>query len=295
MSHYAETAHQQAPDGRMTLIEHLRELRNRVFFAAVAVVVFSIAAAVFFKRVFAFLIGPYCALPASHRGGETLGGGCRLVAFSVMDQFNVVVKVSLIVGVVASAPFWLFQLWRFITPALHTHEKRRSAIFVGAGSILFGAGAVLSYLVLGRGLEFLLTVAGDNVTTLLDVSGYLRYLITMLAVFGVAFEFPLILITLNAIGMISYVRMKAWWRGMIFGLFAFCAAATPTGDPWTMTALGLAMTALYGVSLLVARLHDARKAAKERREWGDVDGESDDPDAAEDSEGGSDRDYSDIS
>lgn len=245
----------------MTLVEHLYELRARLFKSAIAFTLAAIVGFVFFPRIFAFLIQPYCALPPHARGADVTGG-CHLVAFNVFDQFNVRVKLACIVAAVVSSPVWLFQLWRFITPALHRKEKRYTLTFTGLASLLFFAGAVLSYLVLSKGLEFLLTVGGGSITTLLDVGSYMRYVVAMLMVFGIALEFPLLLIMLNFAGVLTYARMKSWWRGTVFGMFAFTAIATPSPSPFEMTALALVMCLLYGICLLVARAHDARKAKR---------------------------------
>lgn len=242
----------------MTLMEHLYELRMRLFKSAIALVVTGVLAFVFFQPIFGFLIHPYCALPAHVRDADVTGG-CHLIAYSVFDQFNVRLKVSVIVAIVVAAPVWLFQLWRFITPALHKSERRWTISFTVVASVLFFAGAAMAYYVLGKGLELLLTIAGNNVTTLLDVSSYLRYVVAMLAVFGLALEFPLLLATLNFAGIITYQRMRSWWRGIVFAIFVFTAVATPSPSPVEMTALALVMCALFGVVLVIARTHDLRK------------------------------------
>lgn len=242
----------------MTLMQHLYELRTRLFKAAIALVIAGVLAFVFFQPIFGFLIHPYCSLP-THVRDAGVSGGCHLIAYSVFDQFNVRLKVSAIVAIVFAAPVWLFQLWRFITPALHRSERRWTVSFTVVGSLLFFAGAAMAYYVLGKGLELLLTIAGNNVTTLLDVSSYLRYVVAMLAVFGLALEFPLLLTALNFAGILSYARMRSWWRGIVFAIFAFTAVATPSPSPVEMTALALVMCALFGVVLVIARTHDARK------------------------------------
>lgn len=280
----------------MTLMEHLYELRTRLFKSAIALVIAGILAFVFFQPIFSFLIHPYCALPAHVRNAD-LTGGCHLIAYSVFDQFNVRLKVSMIVAVVVAAPVWLFQLWRFITPALHRRERRWTVSFTVVASVLFFAGAAMAYYVLGKGLELLLTIAGSNVTTLLDVSSYLRYVVAMLAVFGLALEFPLLLASLNFAGVLSYQRMRSWWRGIVFVIFVFTAVATPSPSPVEMTALALVMCLLFGVVLVIARAHDRRK---ERRVAADGLAGLDDDDTSPLDEGPAaredeQRDFTDIS
>jgi len=251
-------------DGRMTLVEHLYELRNRLFVAAVALIVASIFCFVFFQPIFAFIIHPYCRLPSPK---TTLNGhSCTLFAFSVLDQFNARLRVSMFVGAIISAPVSLYELWRFITPGLHSKERKWSMIFVGIGSVLFALGTVLAYFALYTGLEFLLSVGGGSVTTLLDISGYLRYITAMVLVFGLAFEFPLVLGMLNAVGILSHQRLAGWRRQAIFLVFLFAAFATPGQDPFGMTALGAALWLLYEFTLVITRIHDSRKARREARQ-----------------------------
>jgi sec-independent protein translocase protein TatC len=255
-----------SPDGRMTLVEHLYELRGRLFKAAVAVVLASILSYVFFEPIFTFIIHPYCRLPQTKTG---TGHGCTLYAFSVLDQFNARLKVSLIVGGILAAPVWLYQLWRFITPGLHAKERKWAFVFVGVGSVLFALGTFLAYFALYSGLQFLLSIGGGSVTTLLDVSGYLRYITAMVLVFGLAFEFPLVLGLLNVVGVLPHSKLAGWRRQAVFLGFLFAAFATPGQDPFGMTALGAALWLLYELTLVITRLHDKRKERREARRRAD--------------------------
>ncbi|MDP9240268.1 MAG: twin-arginine translocase subunit TatC [Actinomycetota bacterium] len=253
-------------DGRMTLVEHLYELRGRLFKAAVAVILASVLSYIYFKPIFGFIIHPYCRLPQTKTG---TGHGCTLYAFSVLDQFNARLKVSLFVGGILAAPVWLYQLWKFITPGLHTKERKWAFVFVGIGSVLFAFGTILAYFALYTGLEFLLSIGGGSVTTLLDVSGYLRYITAMVLVFGLAFEFPLVLCMLNMVGVLPHARLAGWRRQAIFLGFLFAALATPGQDPFGMLALGGSLWLLYELTLLITRVHDKRKARREARRRAD--------------------------
>jgi sec-independent protein translocase protein TatC len=166
------------------------------------------------------------------------------------------------VGLVISSPVWLWQVWRFITPGLHANERRYAVGFVAASVGLFGLGVVVAYLTLGRGLHFLLGFATGGLTSLLSFDNYLSYVVAIVVVFAVSFEFPLVVIMLNMVNVLSYQRLKRWTRGVIFGIFAFAALATPTQDPFTMLALAVPIAGLYGVSLGVAFLHDRRVARR---------------------------------
>src|SRR5690242_14086085 len=166
----------RSPDGRMTLGEHLAELRYRVVISLVAVVVTTTVAYIFHGHILSFISKPYCDLPAKYRA---LPGSCRLVAFGVLEPFTVTLKLSLYAGVLAASPVWLFQLWRFITPGLYNHERRYASTFVGASVLLFAMGAAFAYLTLPKSLHFLLGIASGDISSLLPFIIYLSFFMGM--------------------------------------------------------------------------------------------------------------------
>ncbi|GAA3779844.1 twin-arginine translocase subunit TatC [Micromonospora maritima] len=247
---------ERAADGSMTLMEHIRELRNRLFRASLAILVgfgFGIWLA---TPVRVLLSKPYCDLPQSI---DPLTGKCKFVQLGVADVFLLNLKIGLWVGLIIAAPIWLYQLWAFIAPGLHRHERRYAYIFTGLAAPLFAAGAVLAFFVTTKGLEFLLNVSGDDIATNLEVTRYISFVTNLILLFGVAFEFPLIVLMLNFVGLASAKRLLSWWRVAIFVFFAFSAVVTPTPDPFGMTALALCLSALYFAAVGVAFLNDRRR------------------------------------
>lgn len=245
----------------MSLTDHLTELRNRLAKALIALAVASAVCFYFEPHIFNFLKEPYCKLPAKHR--FSTGRTCQLYFFDITGAFILRLKISIVSGAVASSPVWLYQLWSFITPGLHRHERRWALSFVSASLALFAAGGFFAYITLQKGLSLLLSFGGAGLGSLLDGTKYLSYVFAMLMIFGVSFEFPLVVLMLNLAGVVSTTRLRSWRRSEIFLVFVFAAVITPSQDPFTMCALAIPMVALYEVAVLLGRINDRRRARKQ--------------------------------
>jgi sec-independent protein translocase protein TatC len=272
------TQFEKAADGSMTLMEHLQELRGRLFKASVGVLLgFVVGFFLLAKRTLQLLNDPYCNLMASNavkaNHGHPLPGTwiCPLQVLGATDAFVLQMKIGLWVGLILAAPIWLFQLWAFIAPGLHRHERRWAYAFVAAAAPLFALGGVLAFFIVTKGLEFLLAYTPSNVQTNLELTRYVDFITNLMLLFGVALEFPLVVILFNLAGLASAKRLLSWWRIAVFLFFAFSAIATPTPDPFGMSALALVLTALYFGAVGLAFLNDRRRARKHNAEFGEVD------------------------
>ncbi|ROO88424.1 sec-independent protein translocase protein TatC [Actinocorallia herbida] len=245
------------PDGRMPLLDHLRELRNRVVKALLGLLVGMVIGWLVKEEVWDFLREPFCAVDQSR---ALKGDACSLVVNGIFSSFFLNVKISFIVGAVLSSPVWLYQLWAFIAPGLHSKEKRWTVLFLGLALPLFLAGTALAYFAIERGLALFLGFTPDDVTPLITVEEYLSFLITMLLVFGLAFELPLVVSILNFAGVLPHATIRKWRRGIIFGIFLFAAVATPSADPFTMVSLAAPVVVLFALAEGIAYLVDKRRA-----------------------------------
>ena len=261
-------------DGTMSLMEHLYELRRRLVFATLGIVLGTIIGFIWFTvaipalhipSLSAILINPYCSVPSPPRVAFN-GNGCDLLATTPFSPLQIRFKAALMAGFVFSSPVWLYQLWAFITPALYERERKFAITFVVSAATLFVAGAVLAYVVIKEGLRVLLGFAGSFVASGLDPDKYFTFLISMLIIFGLSFEVPLLLVMLNYAGVIKSARLSKARRYAIFAMVVLAALVVPGNDPVTMLSLAVSLAVLYEVAVQVTRVHDRRKGRRELAE-----------------------------
>jgi sec-independent protein translocase protein TatC len=235
---FVHSQRQQNRHGRMPLMDHLRELRNRVVKMALALAAGMTAGFTFFGQAWHVIGRPLCsATIRGHSGCRTLGVN-QLVLNGPLDAFYLRVKLALIAGVIVSSPIWLYQTWAFVAPGLHAREKRWSYLFLGAAIPLFGIGITLCYLSLGRSMGYLLGLTPGGVQNLIQVDQYLSFVMAMMLAFGMAFEIPLVIVMLNLAGVLTHERFRKWRRVLLFGVFLIAGMANPSPDPLTMLILG---------------------------------------------------------
>lgn len=250
----------------MTLVEHLAELRGRLFKAVLSIAVGAVIGWFLFPQVLDLLTGPYRTGIAPLLREQGLDATLAVTGVGGALQFQL--KISLIVGLVLSSPVWFWQIWAFVLPAMHKHEKKWAVLLTGTGVPLFLAGVVLGYVVLPKGIEVLLGFVPQGWESLLTASQYLDFVTRMLLVFGLAAEIPLVVILLNRIGAVTHRRLVSARPWIVIAIFVFSAVATPTTDPLTMLFLAVPMTVLYLVAEVVTRFTDRRRA-REEPQWSD--------------------------
>ncbi|MFI1164136.1 twin-arginine translocase subunit TatC [Streptomyces sp. NPDC020801] len=272
------------PEGRMPLADHLRELRNRLAKAMLAIVVVTVVAAFFYNDIINFLTKPILDSIGCKQSFEELATAAksqsqhcaRITINGLLAPFTLALQVSLTAGVVFASPIWLYELWAFVAPGLHRHERRYAYAFVGTGVPLFLGGGYFAYKVLPTTAKVLIDFTPDGADNLLPLDDLLQLVTRMVIVFGLSFELPLLLIMLNLTGILTGQRMLGWWRGMILGITVFAAVATPSTDPLSMLALAGPICVLYFGAVAFSLLNDRRK--RRREEGGPADDEASDLD-----------------
>lgn len=249
---------------RMPLVEHIRELRNRLVKAAIAIIICAALGFVFRDQVLHALETPVCSIKVAGVGQKTPQCPNGAIVFNgPTAQVSLSFKIAMYVGIVLASPVWLYQVWAFLAPGLYKKEKKYSLSFIGAAVPLFAAGVVVCYFLFPVIMQVLLGfLNGAGGSTLLDASQYLAFILQMMMVFGVSFVLPLVLVLFNFIGILSSKAMRKHWRVIVLVIFVFGAIAVPTGDPFGMTALAAPICLLYAAAVGISELNDRRRARR---------------------------------
>jgi sec-independent protein translocase protein TatC len=223
------------PDS-MTLVEHLGELRTRVMVCAVTFVITGTIAFVFYPHILSFLQNPYCQVAPSH---------CKFYITGPLDGLALRVKIAAYGGLFLASPVLLWEFWRFITPGLNRNEKKYAIPFIVASIFLFALGCVVAYITFPHALAWLKNIGGPTLTQILDPSKYLSLIVLLMTVFGLTFEFPVLL---------SPKKLSSWRRWAIVGIVVVAGVVTPSSDPFSMMALAVPMYIFYEVSIVIGKL-----------------------------------------
>ena len=253
----------RSPDGRMSLGDHLRELRRRVVIAASAILVGSVIGWFEYDSLFTQIMAPLRKLEAERGGLVNINFG------GITQPFTVQLQVAMFVGIIVASPVWLFQVWGFIVPGLTKREKRTAMAFVGAAAPLFLTGCFLATRVVPRAVEILIGFTPQGAANLPDAALYLTFVTRFILAFGLAFLLPVFLVGLNVAHILPARVMLKGWRIAVLLIFVFAAVMTPTPDAWTMLVLAFPMVGLFYAAVGVSMLLDKRRARREP-EWAKV-------------------------
>jgi sec-independent protein translocase protein TatC len=244
----ADEAATAAPNeelGAMTLVEHLTELRTRLFIACVAIAVGAVIAFLLYNRILDFLVHPYCAIKK---------GNCKLYVTSPLEGIAVRLKIAGYGGLMIASPVVLWELWRFITPGLHKQEKRYAIPFIVASTGLFFFGVLIAYLTFPKALEFLISIGGADLQEIFSPKDYVSFFLKIMLAFGLAFEFPVVLVFLELVRVVTSKRLSSWRRPAIVIIVAAAAVITPSQDPYSLFGMAVPMYIFYELSILIGKL-----------------------------------------
>lgn len=243
--------------GAMTLTEHLAELRSRIIRAALAVVIGAVLIIAFYDPVLNFLLEPYQRL-CTRRGAEFCDP--QLFILDPIEGLSTRLRIATYGGIILAMPVILWQIWRFIVPALHAKEKKYAIPFILSSVVLFLTGGAIAYVTVERALEFLISWAGEDVDQVFRVSSYISLVGIMFAAFGVGFLLPVLLVFLQLVGITTPGALLRAWRYALIGIVVLAAFITPSGDPISLAMLSIPMMILYFVAALIGWIAVRRRA-----------------------------------
>jgi sec-independent protein translocase protein TatC len=232
--------------GRMTVVEHLTELRRRIVISIIAVSIGAVVCFIFSESIISFFVTYY--RDATH------GQKNALIFLGPLDAFLTRIKIATYGGIVLALPVWLFELWRFITPGLNPKEKRYAIPFIFSSILLFALGGYIALLTLPKALEFLLDIGGSQLRPELTADKYLGLVSLMIVAFGVAFEFPVVLVFLLLARVLTTQQLRRWRRPAILIIVVFAAVITPSQDPYSLFAMAVPMYIFYELSIIIGRV-----------------------------------------
>ena len=253
----------RTPDDRMTLTEHLAELRMRIIHSALAVSVGFIIVMAFYGPILEFLKEPYVRVCRENPDYECDGA---LAILGPLEGFSTRMRIALYGGIIFAIPVILWQIWKFIVPGLEARERRYAIPFIVSVVVLFALGGVIAYWTLDKSLEFLIEFSGPDVDQVFQISKYISLVGLMIAAFGIGLEFPVLLVFLQLAGVLDHRVLFRQWRLAIVIIVATAAIITPSGDPISLAALSVPMIVFYFVAALIGRFVQRRRESTDEAE-----------------------------
>lgn len=257
----------EAPDGSMSLGDHLREIRYRVTVSVLALVLAAVASAFFYRPLVLFIMHPYTV---AKRDVQAMNAEAmlQLANTGVTGPFTLGIVVLIMCGLIFTTPVWLYQIWAFVAPGLLAKEKKYALAFLGAGTPLFLLGCALGYWIWPKGIAVMLslTPTGLGVMNYQDMAEFVMLELKIILVFGASFLLPVIVVALNMFNLVRGYQLKKWRKAVFFGSFVFAAIATPSTDPFSMLAMAIPVTFLFFVAEVICRILDKRKGISEAEE-----------------------------
>ncbi len=235
----------RSPSGTMPLAAHLAEARRRFLLCCSAIGLLGVVAFVFYTPLLHVLQLPYCHASPGH---------CQFLVTNPLDGFTLRIKVGFFGGLMFATPVILWHLWRFITPGLKVGERRYAFPFVVAGLIFFAFGVVTAYFVFNRALQWLQSIGGNQLVTQYNPNQYLSLFLLMMLVFGLSFEFPVVLVGLQLGNIVTPRALLRHWRYAVIGITVVSAGITPSSDWFSMFALAVPLVVFYFLAIVVGKV-----------------------------------------
>ncbi len=234
-----------SPDA-MTLVEHLQELRRRIILSVLAVAAMTVVAFMLYGPILHFLEAPYCRTFPKH---------CKLYVTSPLDGLSLRMKIATYGGILLSLPVLLWHLWRFITPGLKRNEKRYAVPFIVSSTVLFAFGGAVAYAAFPHALAFLRQIGGSSLQPIYTPSSYLNLILVLIVAFGLTFELPVLLVSLEVAGVVKPAQLASWRRWAILLITIAAAVFVPSGDPVSILAMAVPLYVFYETSIVVGKLY----------------------------------------
>ncbi|NJC22373.1 sec-independent protein translocase protein TatC [Arthrobacter pigmenti] len=257
------------PEGRMALKEHLKEARNRLFKSAIALVVGTVIGFFIYNPVLQALSQPIRTI-------NTIDGRNAALNFDgVGSPFDLMIQISVFLGLVIASPVWLYQLWAFITPGLRVKERRITLGFIAVAVPLFLAGLALAWLILPSAVRVLTDFTPEGFANFITVPVYITFMLRLMLAFGIAFLLPVVLFGLNMVGIVKGKQILKSWRITVFLVCLFAAMAAPGGDAMSMFYLAVPLLLLFFVAIALCLLNDKRREKRNAERDADIETNAD--------------------